>query len=184
MSNIVDITSHTPRSGENYFFDCNVWLFNFCPIGNYSKKQQDIYSAFLSHVKSNRANIFINSLVLSEFANRYLRLDFDLWSKSTDCTEPAPEYKRNYVSTKRYKDIVILVEKAIRDILKLTEKTSDDFHRMSENLDGVYNHFQHIDFNDSYYYEFCKKNDFMLVSDDKDFAKIGDNSVKILTLSR
>jgi len=182
MSNIVNIKSYTPRSDENYFFDCNIWLFNFCPIGNYSKKQQEAYSYFLGSIKTNRANIFINSLVLSEFVNRYLRLDFDRWKKSPECTEISPDFKKNYIPSERYKLIVTSVEKAIRDILKLTEKISDDFHRISESLDGVYSHFQHIDFNDSYYYEFCKKNNFILVSDDQDFAKIKDNTVKILTL--
>lgn len=184
MSNIINIKTHTPRSGENYFFDCNIWLFNFCPIGNYSQNQQQAYSSFLNDVKANRATIFVNSLVLSEFANRYLRLDFNRWVKSPDCQIANPEFKKDYISSERYTLLTGNVKSAISNILRLVEKTSDDFHRIGNDLNGVFNNFEYIDFNDSYYYEFCKKNNFILVSDDQDFKKIEDNSVKIISIPR
>jgi len=183
MSNIVDIAAYTPCSKDDFFFDCNVWLFNFCPIGSYSKKQQEIYSKFLNEARQNRATIWVNSLVLSEFANRYLRLDFNLWVKSVESPSNA-EYKKDYIGSKRYKLIVTHVENAIRNILKLSEKTSDDFHRIGDNMDDVFLNFQQIDFNDSYYYEFCRRNNYTLVSDDQDFKKVPNNNVKVVTLVR
>lgn len=179
MSKIIPINDYTPRSGESFFFDCNVWIFNFCPIGGSSKAQQKIYSSFLKNIIANKARIIVNSLVLSEFSNRYLRFDFDLWKKSTDCLIPDPQFKRDYIPSGRYVATVRNVKQALENIVKLSDKMSDDFYRIE--LNDVHRYFEKIDFNDCYYYEFCRNNDHKLVTDDQDFVKIEDEKVIILS---
>lgn len=35
---IKDIKKYAPKAMDNFFFDNNVWIYLFCPIGNHDKK--------------------------------------------------------------------------------------------------------------------------------------------------
>lgn len=177
MSNIIDIKSYTPKSSDLFFLDNNVWMFLFCPIGNYSKTQQRIYSRFFQSIISAKATIFVNSLILSEFSNSFLRMDFEQWKKNNKLY--GANYKKDYIPTQQYKNTVAAITVAINNILSLSEKRPDDFHIID--IQSICNNFQTIDFNDSYLVEFCKNNTLKLVTDDKDFQKIINPSISIIT---
>jgi len=146
---IIDILTLQPASMDIYFFDNNIWMYIFCPLGNYNKTRQKAYSSFLQSVKTVGATIFINSLILSEFSNAYLKMDFDLWKgKIGDLTL---KYKRDYIGTQSYKDTVEEIKLHITSIMKFCERSSDNFNAV--NLGNVLNHLSEIDFNDSYYIE-------------------------------
>ena len=81
-NNYIDIRNYAPKSMDNFFFDNNIWVFLFCPIGNHDKSKQKIYSSFLQSVRQVNATIWINSLVISEFANVSIKLDYNLWKKN------------------------------------------------------------------------------------------------------
>ena len=88
---------------DNFFFDNNIWIFLFCPIGNHDKNKQKIYSSFLQSVRQANATIWINSLVISEFANVSIKLDYNLWKKNEVkqvSFETDLDYKRAYRKTK------------------------------------------------------------------------------------
>lgn len=160
-----------------FLFDNNVWMFLFCPIGNISKRKQQDYSRFLQSISSVNASIFVTSMILSEFANAYLRLDFDLWKKATK--QYGANYKKDYLNSDRYKVISPAVISSIKDILKLAERIPDDFN--SVNIDNVLSIFEEIDFNDSYYLELCRTKSLKIVTDDKDFAKINTSKITIIS---
>ena len=121
---ITDITKYTPKSSYKFFFDNNVWMYLFCPLGGYNQTKQKHYSSFLQSISTSRCTIFISSMVLSEFSNRCLRMDFDLWKKST--SKHNADYKKDYVGTDRYKDVVEEIKQSIHNIMKCCEKTSDN----------------------------------------------------------
>ena len=77
---VSDISSYQPKFNESFFFDANIWIFLFCPIANTGRRKQDLYSNFLQDLSHRKLGIYINSLVLSEFVNRYLRIEFNLWT--------------------------------------------------------------------------------------------------------
>lgn len=176
-SEIIDIKNYNSKTNDVYFFDSNIWMFLFCPIANVNQPHQKVYSGFLSTVKSLGATIFISSLILSEFANRYLRLDFEQWKKET--SNYSAKFKKDYVSTQRYTDTAKEIKVQIRKILQLCEKHPDDFN--SINLDNVLNYFEKIDFNDSYYAEFLKNKNWILVTDESDFELISA-PIRVLTI--
>lgn len=175
--NINDIRKYSPSSMDSYLFDNNVWMFLFCPIGNISQRKQQEYSRFLQSVASVKASIFVTSMILSEFANAYLRLDFDLWKKDTK--QYNANYKRDYLSSDRYKVISQVVISSVKDILKLTERIPDDFN--SINVGNILDLFEYIDFNDSYYIELCRTKSLKIVTDDRDFAKINSSKITIIS---
>ena len=165
-ANIIDIKKYSPKSSDVFFFDNNIWMHLFCPLGNYNKKQQNTYSSFLQITQTPRSTIFISSMVLSEFANRYLRMDFEQWKKSTQ--NYGADFKRDYVGSKQYIETVDEIKIHIKTIMRFCEKASDNFN--SINLNDVFTHLQNIDFNDSYYIELAKLGKWKIVTDDKDFT--------------
>lgn len=177
-NNIVRLIDYRPKSSDTYFFDNNIWMYLFCPLGNYQFKKQQAYSKFLQQLISRKLPIFINSLVLSEFANRYLRLDYDLANAKAASFH---NYKRDYVGSKRFIDTVKDLKKALAQITTICQRCSDEFN--SINLDDVFSLFQKIGFNDSYYLHFAKKKNWIIVTDDSDFsnANLPEAGVTILT---
>lgn len=177
---ILKIKEYTISSTDCFFLDNNVWMFLFCPLGNYQKKKQSVYSNFFAGILSHRATIYINSLVLSEFANTYLRLDFQLWKRMPENCRA--DYKRDYLQSEQYAATASLILAVMRNILKVSERMPDNFN--SVNLDLLFDHFKIIDFNDSYFIEYCRScgKNMLFVSDDKDFSKIDCGNVKVLTM--
>jgi hypothetical protein len=175
---LTDITKYDPKSSDIFFFDNNVWMYLFCPLGNYNKSKQKHYSSFLQSVTTSRSTIFISSMVLSEFSNRNLRMDFDLWKDETG--KYGAEFKKDYVGTSRYKNTVEEIKVSINSIMKCCDKTSDNFNAID--IGNVLVHLSHIDFNDSYYIELAKLDSWKIVTDDNDFLKYTNHNIEIITL--
>jgi predicted nucleic acid-binding protein len=175
---IVDITKYSPRSSDIFFFDNNVWMYLFCPLANYNKNKQKHYSAFLQNITISRSTIFISSLVLSEFTNRYLRMDFEQWKDEQKMYDT--DFKRNYVGTERYNTTVLEIKRNINQIMKFCEKSSDNFNAIDLNI--VLQHLSQIDFNDSYYLELAKISRWKIVTDDSDYLSYKGHDIEIITL--
>jgi len=175
---VVDITRYIVRSSDLFFFDNSVWMYIFCPLGKFNYGKQKIYSNFLERVNSSHGEIFINSLILSEYANRCLRIDFELWKKNEG--QPFAQYKRDYVGSERYQQTVGVIIPTIESILSFCERGSDNFN--SINIDIILTNLYLIDFNDSYYIELSRLGALKIVSDDQDFVKIKNHDMEVLTI--
>ena len=73
---IIDITTHDPKSGELYFLDCNVLMYNFYTNGGYGTDLVYDYSLIVSKIISAGAQICITDVLLSEFINTYIQTEF------------------------------------------------------------------------------------------------------------
>jgi predicted nucleic acid-binding protein len=175
--NIIDIRTYQPKSTDVFFFDNNIWMFLFCPIGNYEPYKQKQYSTFFKYIQTAKATVFVNSLVLSEFANTYFRLDFKLW-KNTEKHYDG-NYKQDYIPTKRYTKAAHDVKAALKDILQCSDRNTDNFNAVE--LNNIYSHMDYIDFNDSYYLELARIGQWKIVTDDHDFKKI-THAIPIVTI--
>ena len=183
-NSILNIQNYTPKSSDVFFFDNNIWMYIFCPLANFQRdRRQRVYSNFFNNLLSRKLPIFINSLILSEFSNRYLRLDFDLANKDDgkSITKAYPSYKKDYVGSAQYTKTVRDLKIALSQIAKVCQKCSDEFN--SINVDEVFALFQKIGFNDSYYIHLAKKKNWIIVSDDSDFtgATLPEVGLTILT---
>lgn len=178
MAIVHSIEKYKPLASDSFFFDNNVWMYLFCPIGNYQRKKQDKYSSFLDILLTHKNTIFINSLVLSEFCNAYLRLDFDNWRKKPENSWKR-DYKRDFVGTVQFKNTANEIKEVVKKILTFTEKGSDEFNAV--NLDNIFNEFGVTDFNDSYYIELGRLKKYKIVTDDADFFKNNKLSIEVIT---
>jgi hypothetical protein len=174
---VIDITQYNPTAIDSFFFDNSVWMYLFCPLGNYNSTKQKYYSSFLQSIKTSNGTIFISSLVLSEFANRYLRMDFERWKFENN--NPTAKFKRDFVGTPRYNTTVEEIKRNINQIMRVCNKTHDNFNSIE--IKSIFQHLPVIDFNDGYYIELAKLGNWKIVTDDKDFIKSSGHSLEIIT---
>lgn len=175
---VLNVKEYAPKSSDIFLFDNTIWMHIFCPLGDYNLNKQKCYSSFLKSIDSAKSTIFITSLILSEFANRYLRLDFDLWKDEEKVY--GANFKKDYIGTGRYKDTIVEISSSINNILNLCEKTPDNFNAID--IKRVLSHFSCIDFNDSYYIELASLCKYKVVTDDHDFIDYQNHSLEIITM--
>lgn len=178
MIKIHDITTYQPSSTDVFFFDNNVWMYLFCPIVNYERSKQKMYASFFSEVNSANSCIWINSLVLSEFCNAWLRIEFNNWKKKPENSSRF-DYKKDFVGSQAYKDSIKEIKQTLQTILKKAERATDDFNAI--NLDHIFIELENCDFNDSYYLELASRKKWKIVTDDADLFKNNKLNVEIIT---
>jgi predicted nucleic acid-binding protein len=177
MAKVSDIFNYEPKTMDSYFFDTNVWIYIFCPIANSNKKAQQRYSGFYQQLLRGKHAIFVNSLVISEFANAYLRIDFNLWKKEERL--PQADYKKDFVKSERFNNTVLDVKSALNNILKRADKMTDNFNAID--FQKIYSEFGKCDFNDAYYIELARMNSWKIVTHDADFFLDNSSNIEIIT---
>jgi predicted nucleic acid-binding protein len=171
MINVIDSVDFKAQKGENYFFDNNIWMYLFCPFGSFNATIQKKCSRVLNQIKSIKGNILTNNLIISEFANAYIKYEYNIWEKNQP--EDKCDYKKNFRLTDNYHQTQTLINESIQRILKLSSFTDDNF--LNIDIENVLEKIGVIDFNDAYYLELCNQKKYTLVSNDKDFLKVDLN---------
>jgi predicted nucleic acid-binding protein len=148
MNRVMDIETYVPQDGDKYFFDANIWLYFYCPIGDYNKNTISKYAGFLKKSINSKTVIYISSLVISEIVNRWLRLDFGRVKRKDSNIK---DFKQHYRGSKYYhstiKDIKVVFN---NQLLKISSPLDDRAAEIS--LPEVLSGLDKTDFNDSYYY--------------------------------
>ena len=162
---------------DSFFFDTNIWFFIYGPMAGTQSIKQKAYSSLLSEILSRSATIFISSLVVSEFINRVLRLNFETWKKANGFVDI--DFKKVFRGTAEYNSALVDAKDSISEILKIAVHCPDDFN--SVNIDALVGRIDNsIDFNDVYYIHLCEKMSAKLVSDDSDFWGV-NSKVQLIT---
>ena len=189
MSDVLDIKEYDPKSGDIFFFDNNIWMFLFAPIISSHEKKQRVYANFYQKIIQNKATIIITPLILSEFANSYINIQFGIWKSKnaehySDVKDIAELRKKIYYKTTEFKAVANTIKGDIQSILKYSEQVSDNFNAI--NFSNVLNYFGESDFNDSYYIELARfhhclpvPNLWKIVTDDADLFKINKKNIPI-----
>lgn len=177
MAKVSLIKNYKVTSSDCFFFDNNIWMFLFAPIADYKIPKQKAYSRFLREIQSAGATIFISSLILSEYINRCLRISHGQWEKRNHYKNT--DYKKDYRNTEDFKNALESTKDNVYSIMSLCVKTPDNFHVIE--VDDIFSNVNNCDFNDAYFVELCKKGNFKLVTDDKDFLSISEK-IEIITM--
>lgn len=120
--------------------------------------------------------LFVSSLVLSEFINRSLQIEFCNWKRNTGNVNA--DFKKDFRQTPEYSNSKEATLSAVKEILSLTIRRPDDFNAI--NVDELLGYGNDCDFNDAYIAMNCKRGNIILVTDDKDFPKSYPN-LKIIS---
>lgn len=94
------IQNYSPKNSDVFFFDNNVWVNIYGALSNYNVKKQKIFSGFLKEIESAGSTIVTNSMILSEFTNRFFRFYFEQWKKSQN--RYSADYKKDFVVTWKF----------------------------------------------------------------------------------
>ena len=157
---------NTIKTIDKIIIDANVLIYVFCPL-NHRKYELFIshYTDTLNNIKNANASVFVNSLIISEFINRWLRMDF----QKTNFTD----FKTEYRSGDRYKKTI---KSILRELKKFylnwnVQKLNDNF----PNIDIIskYENFPESDFNDIIIAENAITNNCKILTQDNDFSQYG-----------
>lgn len=164
MSKSIKLRDYEVKGSDSFFFDTNVWMLLFSPLASFQQKEQEAYSRFYAQVVSRDAAVYINSIILSEFYNRNLRMDFNEWVKKSD--NIGKKYKPHYVGSLAYQETVETINAAVRRIFQIAVPISDQFN--SSDREKIAVEMAHRDYNDNLILEFSSKKKYKLVSNDRD----------------
>lgn len=155
------------KSNQTFLFDTNIWMFLFCPIGNYKDtKQQTVSKFFERTLAAPNSQIIITSPIVSEFANAFLRLDWKLWQEETSSS--GNNFKSTFFQSDRCKSTRGTIANILTTkILPLSERYPDSFNAID--INDILKLYEVLDFNDAIFYHQCKENKWHFVSDDSDF---------------
>jgi predicted nucleic acid-binding protein len=177
MMKTIDISTYIPKNTDNFIIDTNIWLYLFCPIGSYNALTINYYEKFMVKIIKNNSKIFITSLIISEFINRYFRIDFDI-KKNLDPIN-FKDYKRNYRGSADFLNTSNTIRATLRQqIIKISKIVDDEFSKYD--LKKILNEIDIADYNDLCLGEISSLNNYKIITHDSDFKKIS-NSIEILT---
>jgi hypothetical protein len=157
---------------KDYFFDANLWLKILKPpfhLTNKDKKYLDFFEKFSN--SPHKPVIAITALLLSEVMNRYLRdvTYSQFCKKSGQQNPPKSYYKEVYRGSPQFQNDYISLCEDIKTFQKMYKLFPDGFGTDIRQKDILTSPPVSLDFNDHYYYKMALKNDFTIVTDDKDF---------------
>ena len=176
MTEIMNIDMYSPQKSDRFFFDTNIWIYLFYPIGNYKRAIIDKYSEFFHKLIQAEADIFISSLVLSEFFNVWVRAEFRILQEAEP--DKYKEFKRDFRNTQLYQDKMREVKFIVKhQIFKLAKRIDDDFSGLK--IDKILRDIEKWDFNDKLHLALVKRHNLKFVTNDSDFHSVQD--VPIIT---
>jgi len=120
------------------------------------------------------SKIFLDELVLSEFINAFRQLEFK---------RIKPEFEwhlgfKNFRNDQEFIKIAKEISLQSKKVINLCQRCDSFFSYMD--LGPILEEYEkgHSDFNDWMYIELCKKNNFLFVTNDRDFK---DSGIQMLT---
>lgn len=158
--------------GRQLFFDANVLLYLFG--GNPSTWTTDTYSSIFSQCLKMGNGLCVDVFVLSEFINRFLRIEYEKYLKNNNLNRQQVDFKgfrSQQDGIQASQDVELIVKGTILNRFSLVGKLFDTASIHSINL-------VNSDFNDELIIKTCQEHQCVLVTNDADFS--GAN-VDILT---
>ena len=148
-------------NGRNIFFDANVLIYLFWPTGQHSFEQN--YARVFRNLLRQGNNLFVDFLVTSEVINRILRNEHQRINPS----QKFKDFRNSEDGKDALEDIYIIVK---NDILARFNIVGKAFNSQEiESLLSV----DELDFVDKATVTLCEENNFVLLTNDKDFRDCG-----------
>jgi predicted nucleic acid-binding protein len=178
-----DIRRSGFSNSDCLFLDTNVLIYIYYGIyreeDRYYKKW---YTDALGKMRESNSQIFIDALVLSEFINRFVHMEYDRLLPPIKREKNKNNYKI-FRASKDGKDAAREIVIHTHKILSYAQICDLDYNFIKPGLPNHLSEYEksNSDFNDLLYIELCKKNDFTLVTHDGDFKNCG---IPVLTANR
>ncbi len=161
MSSAADIASHTFSSSDQLLFDANVWLDLYGPTSLRSRSASG-YSGAFKRALVGKANLFVDVLVLSEFVNRWARIEHRI-------SGVLPGDFKAYRRSTAFAPVAAAIVAACRKIFGCSKRVESGFSTLDP-ADLLHDlESKQSDFNDEILLRLCTQNSLTLVTHDSDF---------------
>lgn len=154
------------------FFDANILIYLFLPTGSNWEKT---YSTIFKQILEQKNKVIVDFIVISEVVNRGVRIEYEKILQTNDISRknlPFKKYRNSQDGHEALNDIYQIVIKNIVHNFNIVGKA---FTKLDI---GNFLHIDSLDFSDKGITAICKEHDFVLLTNDKDFA---DSELDILT---
>ena len=179
MSNIISMNNYTPKTNDSLLMDTNILIDLFYPTNFESYNSNPIESLYYKLCAS-KSVLLLSSVQLSEFINRCIRIQFNLYKGGM--TSPELDFKKDYRCTEDYQEKMNGILEIIKtDILPSFKLIDDGFSKMP--TDKIFLSGCSYDFNDALIFQIAKQYNAFIVTNDKDFFAYGKD-IKIVTSNK
>lgn len=171
-SKVLHIDSYPFSKNDTFLLDTNVWLFIY-GRQDPNDRRIAIYSKALARILTAGSRVFIDVLILSEFVNRYSRIEHNIMK--------SPGEFKFFRKSSRFKSVAQDIVHALRRILDHCERTESGFGSLDVDILLTDYQTKCPDFNDQILAELCKVRGLKLVTHDGDFKDCG---ITLLTANK
>ena len=168
----INASTYAFQPGERVLVDANIWIYLQPPVSKPTPYYARQYSAALKQLLAAGAQPVIEALVLSEYLNRYLRLEYEVgWLGKY------PKFK-DFRTSPDFASAASAAVGDARQILKVA--AAEDTPLLSVELPAILVETEagRIDFNDGVLAETCRLRGWKLLTNDSDMTVGG---IEVLT---
>lgn len=155
---------------KTIFFDANVLIYLF-GIQDYNKDKNksfsDKYASIFHALKKQQKKMVISVEVISEYINRLQRTEYNNYLNENKLTQKDCDFKKHFRSSDKGKQVVSNSYLGAKTILKHFELIGKQFK--NEDIESLLI-VDSLDFTDKIIYSICKENNYILMTNDTDFA--------------
>ncbi len=169
MKNRYSVNEIPYLKNKKIFFDANVLIYVFWPTTPDNTKAKNYLNVFSKLLKNN-ISMFIDFIVLSEVINRILKIEYN--NISNHEKENFKEFRNSIQGREIISTLYTQIKNKIIPNFSIIGKIFT-----KENLENFLENFS-LDFNDNAIVSICKDNNFILCTNDFDFA---NEDIDILT---
>lgn len=180
---ICDARKAIYSASQSVFFDANVWLSLYAPpsgVNNYWKGE---YSKVLSLIVAGNAPVLIDATVISEYINRYCRIEFQAYEEYANPLSKRTFKEFRMQDSDTYKPIANSAAECVREMLEIPSirRVNDNF--ADRDIHAMLNDFSmgESDWNDLQIADLCRRNDCALLTNDADFE---DSDIEVFTCNK
>ena len=158
-----DLSSYSFASQEAILIDANIWMYLFPPPSNSNLKFTFSYSKAFSKLIQAGANPILDPMVLSEYLNRYCRIEWEACYK-----KQYPKFK-DFRNSRYFSDVIETAKSFASKIVSFCcvhsiASNQLDFQQILSDFSSG-----KVDFNDAVLIDICKQGDLKIMTNDSDF---------------
>lgn len=165
MPNRYEINDIPSLKGRKIFIDANIIIYLFWPTA--STYWENAYASIFSGLLKQNISISLDFIVISEAVNRAIRIEYEKHLQENNIKKETlkfKEYRDSEAGRQTLEDIYqVISEKVLNKFLvtgKIFTKTEIESYLSVDCLD----------FNDKAIISLCKENNFIFLTNDKDFV--------------
>lgn len=178
---VVDITADTPKPGDMFLVDTNVWYWMTYPNAVSHVQPTSDYSTYLNYSLGASARVFYSGLTLAELANIIEKTEREIYERKIKSSIKPKEYRHNLSGQRSH--VVSEVQAAWAQVSSLAEPLDVTINAPTTTaaLARLFN--ENVDGYDLFILESMKNNNIVqIMTDDGDFATVP--GVQVFTANR